>query len=271
MKNSTIKEQMQSKNFKILAAVFLLAACLTGCEKLPTDAVDSKTAAYQLSILVASDSYAYNKADSLYSFSLGISNKENIKSVDFEVYSPTDELIFTGQCSVNNVAAKINSASSATASARFPMSQSYSSGKYRIVIYVTDINGITTKAAIHEFKYDNRTVNYAPVVSDLLMPDTVAAKSAFTFTLKAADKNGLSDIKKVYFTITKPDSTVSTDIAMHDDGDPKFGDATSGDGIYSYSSNFTESVIGQFRVFTFWAEDNSGSVSNLIVHRIYIK
>ena len=90
-------------------------------------------------------------------------------------------------------------------------------------------------------------------------------------TVKAADENGLSDIKTVSFISHKPDSTTNGPFYLLDDGEDFSGDQVAGDGIYSIIIKVLPSNIkGTYR-FEFQAEDRRGALSNIIKHNVVIK
>lgn len=271
MKNSNSKIQLAGTGRGLLGTALLFAAFFAGCEKLPTDVVDTKTGSYQFTITDAPVNYSYNKTDSLYKFTLSVTNRENVNNLVFEVYFPDGSLCSSGQYPVALKPAKANSVVPGIISGTFPMSKSYPNGKYRIQFYAEETDGTRTRIAVHEFIYSNSSVNYPPVISNLNMPDTVEANVPFTITLKVSDPNGLSDVKKVLFRFTRQDGSISDPYELYDNGNLNYGDQTAGDGIYSLTNYFTQDASGQTRTFTFQAKDSADSLSNIITHKIYIK
>jgi hypothetical protein len=130
-----------------------------------------------------------------------------------------------------------------------------------------------------------KNANHYPVISSLVMPDTVKVPPSgdTTFvkiTVAVADLDGLQDIASVTLTSRRPDSTVVGIYPMYDDGgfnlvSPfglKSGDAFAGDGTYTLTIPLPSSTTGNtYRDFSFVATDHSGGSSNVLTKRIYIQ
>lgn len=102
----------------------------------------------------------------------------------------------------------------------------------------------------------------APVLSDLIAPDTISRQESepVLISVLATDAQGPDDIQHVYFNTTKPDGTpaLGNPFYLYDDGDyENHGDETGGDGIYStFIVIDASNALGQYR-FDFIAEDYS--------------
>jgi hypothetical protein len=130
-----------------------------------------------------------------------------------------------------------------------------------------------------------KNANHYPVVSNLVMPDTVKVPPSgdTTFvkiTVAVADSDGLQDIASVTLTSRRPDNSVVGVYPMYDDGgfNPvspfgiKSGDAFSGDGVYTLTIPLLSSTTGNtYRDFSFVATDRSGGTSNVLTKRIFIQ
>ncbi len=129
--------------------------------------------------------------------------------------------------------------------------------------------------------------NHSPVVSNLVMPDTVSIPPAgdTTFvkiTIAASDSDGAADIVSVTLISQKPDGTSAGVFYLYDDGSAKLytqfgipltsGDAVANDGIYTITIPLTKvtDTLPTYRDFSFMATDRSGAVSTIITKRIYI-
>ncbi len=113
--------------------------------------------------------------------------------------------------------------------------------------------------------------NHAPTLSSLQSPDTLKLSSqtqSILLTVRAADQDGLADIRQVVFNSFLPDGRASSGnpFRMYDDGTN--GDVTLGDGVYSLRVAAPTNV-GQYR-FEFQASDRSNAVSAALVHTISV-
>jgi hypothetical protein len=117
--------------------------------------------------------------------------------------------------------------------------------------------------------------NHAPVISNLIAPDTLYIGNRLSLTLQVADSDGLSDIYEVGYLSLKPDGSYANNgnlILMYDDGNdqPPSGDLVAGDGIYTYTTTVpSDALVGTY-VFTFSASDRLHTKSNTITHRMTI-
>ncbi|MGE5354385.1 MAG: hypothetical protein ACM3P0_20040 [Acidobacteriota bacterium] len=259
------------KNYIILFCL----AFIFGCEKIPSGVSDVHESSYEVIGMDAPADFVYDRSDSSFTVSLRLNSSSDIGKVWIDVYSPDGakmnenpfQLSDNGNKALGDTAKGDNVFSN-----KYPFSRSYVNGTYKLEYFVQSIDGVTNKVAEHTFKYDNKQIDYPPVLSNLVIPDTVNAGELFNFSVRVEDKNGLNDIKKVYFKFIRlEDNTFSINSDMFDDGDPLHGDALQGDGIYSFRNYFTTATKGKTRQFVFQAVDRSDSLSNIITHNIYVK
>jgi hypothetical protein len=145
-------------------------------------------------------------------------------------------------------------------------------GKWKFMLEAEDQSGELSNSISNETQI---TENFAPEISELIIPNEVDRGVEFIFSLTVSDQNGLSDINFVYFELRRPDgtlvyvdedNTIST-FPMFDNGDlDGAGDETEGDGIYSLKNSFGSTAQTGDWTFTFNASDNAGTVSNTITH-----
>lgn len=107
-------------------------------------------------------------------------------------------------------------------------------------------------------------VRYAPVLYDLVAPDSIQRGSTdiYFLSVNAFDPDGLTDIDSVYFTSTKPDGTSNgAHYYMRDDGQPP--DSVAADGCFSQGiqAGNAQSQLGDY-IFKFYAKDKDGNESN---------
>ena len=118
--------------------------------------------------------------------------------------------------------------------------------------------------------------NHQPVVSNLMMPDTVSIPPVgdTTFvkiTVAASDSDGLGDIVSVTLTSQKPDGTSAGVFYLYDDGNAivnsqfgvsfTSGDSIANDGIYTIVIPLTKvtDTLPTYRDFSFKATDRTGN------------
>ncbi|MBN1779522.1 hypothetical protein JW948_00160 [bacterium] len=117
-------------------------------------------------------------------------------------------------------------------------------------------------------------VNNAPVLSELSAPDLVNRQNMtpFRMSVRAIDAQGPGDIRRVYFNSIKPDGEPASGnpFLLRDDGGPVSGDAEAGDGVFSIVIQITpENALGTY-VFTFFAEDFAGEISEPVEHLLTV-
>ncbi len=269
---------------KKFALLLLLPVLFWGCEKTYDSVVNPKqNNTVQVTGIAEIDSVDYLTSDSVLTFAISFNSTEQIQSVQFNIVSPAGTQLNSSPITLYNdgdlSAHGDVSAVDTTFSNKFTMSNSYINGVYIVKYYVTDIYNSSNYISAQNFVFDNGKDRFAPQISNLLLPDSVARDVVFTFFVTASDSNGLDDIALVYFELYKPDSTLVTDgngnsiFAMHDDGNLSvWGDSTANDGIYSFKNYFSSNPPAQIGIwrFEFQAIDNSNLLSNKIIQNIKV-
>ncbi len=141
-----------------------------------------------------------------------------------------------------------------------------------------DLSGINKQVAESNFYFINGQDTLPPVISNLIMPDTIQPGETILSTIEVSDRNGLNDIYFVFYEAYDPDgirvvnSQGIYQFPMFDDGMTSVnGDVTADDGIYSVRLTFPQNVqLGTWR-FQFQAEDRTGALSNIINHYVLIQ
>ncbi len=264
---------------KKFALLLLLPVLFWGCEKTYDSVVNPKqTNTIQVTNITPIDSVNYT-SDSVLTLAISFKSIEQIQSIYFNIVSPagirlnsSPVLLYNdGDLSTHGDA----SAGDSTFSNKFTMSNSYINGVYIVKYYVTDIYNTVNYISAQNFVFHNGKDRFAPVVSNLVSPDTVSLSADTTFfTIKIAvqDSNGLADVETVFFnSFIPPDYHPSSanPIEMFDDGDAQHGDQTAGDGIYSRIIILTNAPEGSYR-WEFQAVDLGGLYSNKITHYVEV-
>lgn len=274
------------RNF-ILKRIFFLFPLLiffASCDDIPNEVVEQQHVLNKVININAPSSFTYNLSDSLITVSIEFEDDATILSVWAKVTSIDGQQVVAAQVDLldNGNSQQYGDLASGDKiySNKIPISKNYSSGKYIIDFYLEDnvrqSPGNVSKAGSHIFSYNNNQINYAPVISDLLIPSSVNKGVSFTFSVKVSDQNGLNDIAQVYFKLYRPDGSLVDPqngfdyFLMVDDGNANFGDQTANDGIFSFKNSFgTSSQTGTWK-FEFQSKDRNGLLSNTIIHNMSV-
>lgn len=264
------------KNIIIFSLIFL-SLLITGCEKDFSNVIDPVTPEFKVQSVVKVDTLFYNPSDSLFTIYIDVLSTAAPEAVTANIYNPAESkitpvpinLFDNGRSESGDV-----TAGDGRFSGRVLMSQNYLSGKYRIEFSVT-YSGNSKKLAETTFSFNNGRENIKPVLSNLSAPDTLIVNTtvAFLMTVKVDDPNGLQDIARVYYTVTRPDGT-SNNFAfqMFDNGNSQSnGDQIAGDGIYSAIAQVNETNQKGTYTFNFFAEDRGKLTSDPINHLLTIR
>jgi hypothetical protein len=261
---------LASKYYSAMRKYYLLLIPLLiwGCEKTYDNLIDSSTDNFQVSSVVGIKDTVDLKepADSLLSLRLIFTPQSEVNKVFFDVFASDNSRLNSSPIEMQEVSNNIFEN-------QFILRRENPIGNYNVKFSVTGFDGKNKQVAWSTFYFNNGQDNVAPILSDLVIPDTIARGVSFVFSVIAMDSNGLSDIEFVYFVLYRPDSTVveQSPFFMQDDGDPGFGDEVAGDGIYSFKNSFGDTAqTGNWR-FLFQAEDRSDSSSNIIEHFLFVQ
>ena len=161
-------------------------------------------------------------------------------------------------------------------SSYFTFAEDAELGNWKFQIGARDITGASSDIIEHETTI---TENFPPQIMDLIIPSEIDRGVEFIFSISVSDPNGLSDIYLVYFELFRPDGSIVyldeenqfTTFPMFDNGDLEgAGDEFENDGIYSLKNSFGETSQTGDWTFNFYAIDNSGTLSNQIIHNLTV-
>ncbi|MBI5477131.1 MAG: hypothetical protein HY964_10400 [Ignavibacteriales bacterium] len=115
--------------------------------------------------------------------------------------------------------------------------------------------------------------NVKPVINSYLAPDTLFRPNTgikyLQFNLSVSDSDGYADIRSVFLKRIFP--TETSPVYLFDDGAvEKNGDMFAGDGIFSRILSIDSTARLGDQIFLFRAEDNSGAVTDTLLHTITI-
>jgi hypothetical protein len=262
--------------------IFLIPLFLWGCSNKNNEIIDSGITNYQVTNVNSFNDSLFVPGDSSIVVNITFSSLAAIKSVFVNIIAPDESILNSSPVPLyndGNVALHGDTTKGdSTFSNKYPFSQSYLNGKYTIQYYLINSNNNTELVAEHNFIYNNNLADAAPVVSNLLAPDTVSLNTGLTtdinLSIQVADSNGLNDIDIVFFNSFLPNGNASSSnpFIMFDDGKPEHGDAVAGDGIYSLIVSLPPTGVtkGTYR-WEFQARDREKKTSNIIIHNIVVK
>lgn len=264
--------------YGILLSVFSTALLFTGCVKEFDSVVDVRQMDFKVTYVGIVDSFTFIPGDSVIFIRLGLNNPAGINKITAEIYSPDNkrlqgspvELFDDGNSSIGDFVK-----GDGVYSQKFPFSQFFPNGVYRIEYFSEDKYLNNYKVAVKSLNFNNGQSNIPPVVSNLQAPDTAFIGQQTTvikLTLDVLDSNGQNDIESVFFnSFIPPNGNPSSGnpFIMYDDGSN--GDDTAGDGKYSVLVQLPATGVtkGVYR-WEFQARDRGKKLSNVIIHNIYI-
>ena len=275
---------IMKRKYFFLTLLFVILI-INGCGKIPDGVVDNHFANYKVNMINTPANFTYSSTDSLLTISIQLSNYSSVNKVWASIKSENGASLITSNLELLDDGIKIHgdaTAGDGIYSMTYPMSKKYSNGKYIVEFFVEDNLGLgaqsIAKVGEQAMNYDNKQVNYSPVISNLLIPASVTRGVKFQFSIFVADQNSLGDISSVYYSLFKPDGTLMVNsqglsqFPMFDDGNTtNDGDAAANDGIYTVILTFPETQPAGNWKFELQAKDKSGAVSNVISKTIEVK
>lgn len=266
--------------FSFSSLLFFSLSVFWGCEKEFDNVVDFEKIPYQVDSVYSFSSFRYILGDSVITLRVKFISDEGIKNVYADIYSSADAKLNAGSVVLldnGNIANGDITQGDRVYSNRFPLSRYYPNGTYKIEYFVLDNKDITKKISVHYFDYNNSQSNLPPVLSNLIIPDTVFIQpdTSFIFvTVDASDPNGLEDIEFVFFnSFIPPDYHPSSQnpIKLYDDGEGG-GDQVLNDGTFSAIVVLPPQGVseGTYR-WEFQARDRSKVLSEKIIHNLIVK
>jgi len=250
----------------------LIPLLIWGCEKTYDNLIDTSTDNYQVSSVAGIKDTIDLKipGDSLLSLRLNFTPQSLVRKAYFNIYASDNSRLNSSPIEMEEVTENIFEN-------QFLLKREYPIGNYTVRFSASSIEGSTKQVAVASFYFNNGQDNVPPVISNLVMPDTVQAGGTILYTVEVTDSNGLNDVEFVFYEAYNPDGVrvVNTQgiyqFPMFDDGiTSENGDVTADDGIYTVVLTFPATAqIGTWR-FEFQARDRSKTFSNKIIHNIVV-
>ena len=251
--------------------LLLLPIIFIGCEQTFDNIIDAVQNNYQVSLVSPTDSITYREDDSLVTIIIIFTSSSEVSNVFCDVFASDNSKLNSSEIQLfddNDNNRFFN---------EFPLSQFYPNGVYNIKYYVKTADETMQQVAIGNFRYNNGQDNVAPVVSNLVMPDSIQAGETILFHVEVSDSNGLNDIEFVFYEAYDPNGVRIVNsqgifqFPMFDDGNTsENGDVTAGDGIFTVILTFPASAQKGTWRFEFQARDRSKLLSNKIIHNIIV-
>ncbi|HKI79616.1 MAG TPA: hypothetical protein VKA26_13840 [Ignavibacteriaceae bacterium] len=257
---------------KIIPSLLLLI--IFGCNKDYNNVIDVPISNIQVLSVSTANSFIYNSADSLITININFKFVTGLTAVYFDVYNPELIKVNSDQLELYDNGNSTNgdlTEGDNIYSNKFPMSMYYLSGEYVVKYFYKDNSGNIYQSAQQNFTYSNGQNNVAPIISNLVMPDTANFDQSITFSVQAFDSNGAGDINNVYYEFFKPDGTQIINssgvskFSLYDNGDTSgAGDSIANDGIFSAKLTFPSGQTAGSWTFKFRAVDRGNKFSNEI-------
>lgn len=267
-------------NILIPFVLILILTLIWGCEKEYDNVIENSISDFSVKSVSPTDSVKYSIDDSLVTIKISFESFSNLQSVYCDVFDVDNIKLNSSQVVLFDNGELTNGDSvsnDGSFSNRFPLSTYYPNGNYSIKYFTLDKSEQTKQVAIATFIYNNGQPNKAPYISNAILADSINTDISFIFSVTAKDSNGYRDIKRVYFQLYRPDSTLvvggggQSKFDLDDNGNLTiFGDVLGGDGIFSYKNSFSATAQKGFWRFEFEAEDRSGVISNKIIKSIKV-
>ena len=262
---------------KYLVLIMILLLGLSACDDVSDSVVDTRSVQTNLLEIRSPSKVTRLLSDVRVVVSAKYDNNEMIESVWMDIKSNDSRVTILENEEMTDDGNSSNGddvANDARYSKAFNLTTAEPSEIYSIVIYTRLNDGQVLKSGFRTLEYDNGLGNVAPVLSNLVMPESIKVGELFTFTVDAFDENGLVDITDVYFEFYRPDGSFRGKVSMHDDGDDIFGDSQAFDGTYSFRNRFSDTEsdsvqVGAYR-FDFQAIDRRNVKSEVISQSIVV-
>jgi hypothetical protein len=258
---------------KKILLLIIISTLFISCDKLGSDIIDYQAGNYEQTLIKKIT------ADSIYSIKIKNDSVYKIK-IDFlkvatNLSKVKVQLIYlSNQSVIQEFNANIKNNIIDTS---IILHNNYKNGKYVIKVNGLNIDNkiIQEQSPLAQifFKFINNNDNTVPECTELNLPDSLYAPDIFIISAKILDKDGLEDIKKVYFITYRPDGTTNgTQFEMFDDGNYySNGDINAKDGIYSRILSLPVSTTKGNWKFEVYAVDYSDAVSKPVSKILLVK
>lgn len=260
---------------KKLVLVFTLLLFLSSCENIPNDVIDIDESNFNIEKIEAPDLIVLNEESTELVTSIEFSNAQFVEKVTTQILS------IDGRYNLGSVSelkddgnAPDEIANDLIFTTSYTLNEQIPTDNYLIEFYISSL-GAERKVAVKNFRYDNGTSNIAPVLSNVIAPDSLVVSDtvAFAISVEVKDANGSSDIRSAYFFVTRPDGvSAGVPTFLFDDGNfAANGDQAAGDGRFSRILKINQNNQKGIYKLEFQAEDKGNKKSEILTHNLLVK
>ena len=270
---------MKIKIYYLLAICLSLAIIFAACDKQYDNVIENSNPDYQVIRISLEDSLEY-PVNSNQTVQLTINFDSQIKNVFFDIYSPSGSKInnsFVPMLDNGQTSNGDSVAGDGIFSTILSFDSTDLSGTYNLNFSILDIYNNTKQVAAARFYYNNGQGVFAPVISNLILADSVQRGLEFTFSVDVTDSNGQNDLASVFYELFTPagvkivNSQGISKFPLFDDGNTTSnGDLTSNDGTFTVKLTFPNTVEIGFWRFEFSAIDLENKLSNKIIKQVTV-
>ncbi len=165
---------MTKRKNNVLMISFVLVSILlfSRCDKIGDDIIEPEFYEITVSKVIAPVVFSYTPQDSTFDVSIEVNEPDKVSEVDARIITARgDEEVKPSRNMERNGFAFSTS---------FTLGKSIPSGNYQIEFFITNISGVSNKAIVHSFDFDNGETNIPPVISDLQAPSRITAEDPKT-------------------------------------------------------------------------------------------
>ncbi len=272
-----IRSNRSSLIFVLPVTVFIF---FWGCDKIPGEIIETRDADESIVSINAPSLIQFTDEDSTFITTIELRETSYIDSMNVVILNSRgeNELGRSFRFSDSGDPAFGDTlAGDGIYSAKPYMISAMANGNYILEYRKSTADVVNKRIAQVTVELDNRKQNYPPVISNLVMPETINRDVNFVIKLSVSDPNGLANLSMVAFKLTRPDGTQSIDgnseyWFLVDNGDISiWGDEIRNDGIFSRKSIFPQSLQTGTWTFEFRAVDKANAVSNIITHYMVVE
>jgi len=251
--------------------LLLLPIIIIGCEQTFDNIIDAVQNNYQVTSVFHKESYDLkNPGDSVLTPRIRFTQESQLQQVFFDVIASDNSVL-------NPTPIEMFDISHNLFSAEYILKSENPNGNYTLNFTAKGTSGENKLVATSNFEFNNGQDNVAPMVSNLVMPDSIQVGETILFHVEVSDSNGLNDIEFVFYETYDPNGVRVVNsqgvfqFPMFDDGNTsENGDVTARDGIYTVILTFPASAQKGTWRFEFQARDRSKLLSNKIIHNIIV-